>query len=340
MESESPINNYAISINIAPYKHIADTLVRTDGNSLKLSYWVLPENFDRAKEFYANSKDYLRFLESVLGPYPFRKEKLGIVEVPFVAMEHQTIIAMGPKYEYKYTGYNSTLFHEIGHEWFGNMVTALDWNDYWLQESLVGYMEALYEEKLRGQSAYNMKIKSFRKGLKNSIPLAPEHIVNSREIYSSDSYKKGAFLMHTLRYLIGEEKLNRVLRLMAYPDKKMETFTDGSYCRFSTTTEFFEILEKVSKQDFGWFEKVYFRSAALPKLVIEENSTGTQFRWVTTHDYEFKMPLELETSAGILKVDFVDNLFTSNLSRSEIISIDPNGWLLFEVEDKTRDNKR
>jgi aminopeptidase N len=248
-------------------------------------------------------------------------------------MEHQTIIAMGPKYELKYPAYNSILFHEICHEWFGNMVTSIDWKDYWIQESLTGYMEALYEEELNGDEGYTIKIESFRKGLENRNPLAPMGIVNSREIYSGDSYKKGAYLLHTLRYLIGKENLLEVLRLMAYPDKALQQATDGSQCRFTTTDEFFKIIEDVSQQNFDWFEEVYFRSAELPKLEIKENKNGLQFEWVTINNMEFNMPLELETHEGIETVDFVNNLSKCMLSRNEIVRIDPKGWILFDLKE-------
>ena len=37
----------------------------------------------------------LDFFESMIGPYPFGDEKLGIVETPHLGMEHQTINAYG-----------------------------------------------------------------------------------------------------------------------------------------------------------------------------------------------------------------------------------------------------
>jgi aminopeptidase N len=200
----NPINNYNISLNIAPYIYIQDSYVSITNDKLNLGYWVLPENVDGAKEFYGYSKKYLAFLENHLGPYPFRKEKLGIIEVPFVAMEHQTIIAYGPNTTLKYPEYNATVFHEICHEWFGNMVTAKYWKDFWIHESLDAYMEALYEESIQGKKAYEEKIKSFNWRLENKVPLAPETIANSRQLYSGDSYKKGAYLLHTLRNLIGK----------------------------------------------------------------------------------------------------------------------------------------
>ncbi|PKG42815.1 M1 family aminopeptidase [Psychroflexus sp. MES1-P1E] len=328
-EVKNPINNYDIALNIAPYVYIPDNYVGITNDSLDLGYWVLPENFEKAKEFYGYSKKYLKFLELHLGPYPFRKEKLGIVEVPFIAMEHQTIIAYGPNYSTKYPEYNSTVFHEICHEWFGNMVTAVDWKDYWIQESLTGYMEALYEESIEGEKGYKEKIKSFDRKLLNKIPLSPDTIVNSREIYSGDSYKKGAYLLHTLRYLIGKDNVLKVLRLMAYPDKKLELITNGGQCRFTNTDEFFSIVQKVSGQDLDWFKHIYFKNATLPELSIVENTEGILLKWIVNNNMDFSMPLEIMTKDGISNVIFKDGLAQLNLSRKDIIEIDPNKWILY-----------
>jgi aminopeptidase N len=326
---ENSINNYDIALNIAPYVYIPDTYLSVTNDSLDLGYWVLPENLDKAKEFYGYSKKYLKFLESHLGPYPFRKEKLGIVEVPFIAMEHQTIIAYGPNYSTKYPEYNPTVFHEICHEWFGNMVTAVDWKDFWIQESLTGYMEALYEELLRGEKGYQEKIKSFNRKLLNKTPLAPDTIVNSRQIYSGDSYKKGAYLLHTLRYLIGKDNLLRVLRLMAYPDKTLELVTNGKQCRFATTDEFFSIVNKVSGQDLDWFKDIYIKNASLPELSIIENKKGIVLKWIVKKDMNFPMPLEIKTKKGITKIHFKNGLAQLNFGKRDLIEIDPNKWVLF-----------
>lgn len=327
----NPINNYGIALNIAPYEYISDEYTSITGEELALGYWVLPENIERAKAFYPFSKKYLQFLEFHLGPYPFRNEKLGIVEVPFVGMEHQTIIAMGPNYELQYPAYNKTLFHEICHEWFGNLVTASDWNSFWIQESFDGYMECLYEEAVFGEDAYRRRLKRFRKFVRNKIPLAPDGTPNSREVYNGDSYSKGTFLLHSLRYLIGKEKLLRVIRRMAYRDESKESKTDGTQCRFTSTDEFFDILEAVSGQDFGWFEQVYFKNAELPVLEVSEEAGDVVFRWKVAGDIEFNMPLEISTEEGIVRVDFVDNVCELGIDRKDILEIDPGNWVLMEV---------
>jgi len=337
----NPINNYDIALNIAPYTHIQDNYKSITNKNIDLNYWVLPENESTAREFYSYSKKYLTFLENHLGPYPFRNEKLGIIEVPFVGMEHQTIIAFGPDTTCKHPEYNATLFHEICHEWFGNLMTSLEFKDLWIHESLDAYMEALYEESIVGEKAYLQKVASFKERLDNKIPLSPLSVMNSREVfnYSShgkneDVYNKGAYLLHTLRGLLGKDKVLKTLRLMAYPNKKMESKIDGSQCRFTTTDEFFSILKKVTGQDFNWFKEIYFRNASLPKLSITENKNGVLLRWITKNNLEFPMPLEIKTKKGISKVSFNKGIAQLDCEKSDILEIDPNKWVLFDMSEK------
>jgi aminopeptidase N len=67
----------------------------------------------------------MAFYERVLGPYPFRNEKYGVVETPHLGMEHQSIIAYGNKFRGGPHGYDWLHHHELGHEWWGNLVTAM-----------------------------------------------------------------------------------------------------------------------------------------------------------------------------------------------------------------------
>jgi len=332
-EENNPISNYAIALNIAPYIHLTDDYVSLYGDTINISYWVLPENLIIAKQFYPNIKHYLNFIEKTIGPYPFRKEKLGIIEVPYVGMEHQTIIAYGPNYTTKYPGYNSVLFHELCHEWFGNMVTAHDWSDFWIQEGLTGYMEALYEEHLIGKEGYQKKMEIKKKNIKNKIPLASDSIVNSRNGFDGDSYNKGMYLMHSLRYLIGKENIVKVLRLMAYPSKQVELKTNGSQCRFSTTDDFFDIVEEVTNKNYDWFKMVYFKRAEVPTLKISENKNGIILKWITQENLPFRMPLEIRTKDGIQKIEFVENTATLNLKRNKILEFDPNNLVIFNIKE-------
>ncbi len=332
-EVSNPINNYSIALNIAPYLEINEKYLSLYGDTINIFYWFLPENEEKAKHFYPNIKNYLDFIEATIGPYPFRNEKIGIVEVPFVGMEHQTITAIGPNFSTKYPGYNYVLFHELCHEWFGNMMTTSDWNDFWLQEALTGYTEALYEEYLQGEPGYKNKLELRRRGVKNKIPLATDSIVSSRDIFSDWSYAKSVYMIHSLRYLIGKENIIKVLRLMAYPDKDLEYKTNGQQCRFVTTDDLFATVENVCGKNYDWFKRVYLYNAELPSLRVQQNEDGVILSWITRDNLPFNMPLEFNTENGIQKVYFNNNVASLDVERAEILEFDPNQWILFNIDE-------
>ena len=83
-----------------------------------------------------------------------------------------------------------------------------------------------------------------------------------------DIYGKGAVVLHTLRYLIGDDAFFRTLRRMAYPTKEMERLTDGRQERLVNTDDFLTIAETECKCELDWFFEMYLRQPKLPKLTV------------------------------------------------------------------------
>src|SRR5258707_7131062 len=147
-------------------------------------------------------------------------QKLGIVDTHNLGMEHSTDIAYGNKFQYNADGTDWLLLHEFGHEWWANLVTASDWKDFWLHEGFQSYMDTLYQEYLHGQDAYLSAMNNRVKGLENKQAVAPREAKIAYEAYMSapeyvnsdgDIYGKRALILHTLRYLIGDEKVFNAL---------------------------------------------------------------------------------------------------------------------------------
>lgn len=340
----TPVPNYSIMLNIAPYKIIEDSMKSVSGDTIPIIFYVLPESEPKAAQLIKETKNYVKFFEEYLGPYPFRKEKLGIAETPHLGMEHSTIIAYGNKFKFDADGFDWLMFHELGHEWWANLVTASDWRDFWIHEGFQSYLDTLYLEKMKGKPAYLNAMKERQSKTRNKQPVAPREMKVSYQVYMAepeflksdgDIYGKGACILHTLRYLIGEEAFFRSLRRMAYPSKEMEKITDGRQARFVNTDDFLAIAEKESGMELDWFFELYLRQPALPKLKYEqvENNEGrmsVNFSWETPNNMPFDMPIPVKVNGEMRQVKVKDNFGWMLLLKGEEIVVDPEGWILKE----------
>jgi aminopeptidase N len=261
----TPINNYGVALNIAPYRTIEKLYMSVTGETIPVTFWVIPQSMERGREFVPEILDHLRFFEEVAGPYPFRADKYGVAETPYLGMEHQTIIAYGADFDNGAMtqgvdfGFDALHQHELAHEWYGNLVTAADWKDLWLHEGFASYMQPLYLESRQGMDAYRRYMDYMRPQISNAQPVASRETQSARGAMNLDIYFKGAWILHTLRYLIGEDAFRMALRRLAYPDPAMEGVTDGRQTWLATTEDFIDIAEATSGEELGWFFEVYVR---------------------------------------------------------------------------------
>lgn len=336
----NPINNYNIALNVAPYKLIEDKAQSIAGETIPIHFYILPEHFEKGQALVNQTKEFLKFLEEYLGPYPFRNEKIGIVETPYIAMEHQTITAYGGTFDYGRLGYDWTQLHEFGHEWWGNLVTASDWRDFWIHEGFQSFFDDLYLIKRRGRDGFVRSLPNRIKFLNNVKPVAPREPRSTTEMYflppeytkaDNDIYGKGALILNTLRFYMGDEAFFRSMRRMAYPDQKMEKVTDGRQTRLVTTDDYLRIAEKESGKQLDWFFELYLRQPAIPKLITETKANQLILRWETPNNLPFPMPVEVKIGDETRRVEMPNGAATIPLPADAKFTIDPNGWLLKQL---------
>jgi aminopeptidase N len=294
----NPINTYGVALNIAPYRTVSVTYTCVTGDTMPVTFWVLPEYYEQGVQFMAEIVKHLRFFEELLGPYPFRVDKYGVAQTPHLGMEHQTIIAYGAEFDNtKMTrgvdwGFDALHHHELSHEWWGNMVTCADWNDFWLHEGFGTYMQVLYLEKTQGMEKARGYLQSFR-NFWNVYPVAPRESKSCNEMWNHGVYFKGAWILHTLRYLVGDDAFFKALRRMAYPTPETQQITDGRQTRFATTEQFREIVEKITGRELQWFFDAYLRSADLPELRAEKDEGRLRLSWHLSGNGPFPMSLDI-----------------------------------------------
>ena len=152
---------------------------------------------------------------------------------------------------------------------------------------------------------------------------APDYLTSDGDIYG-----KGAVVLHTLRYLIGDQEFLAALRRMAYPDPRMEKITNGRQTRFATTDDFLKVAEAASGMDLDWFFEVYLRQPKLPKLVSEKNGNQLTLRWEVPGNLPFPMPVEVQVGNASKRYEMLQGQIKVPFEPGQNVVVDPQGWIL------------
>lgn len=322
------INSYGVTLNVAPYSVIDTSYASTAGTRVPVLFYVLPSDTGAARSNLPHFLRHVRYLEETLGPYPFRADKYGIAQTPFLGMEHQTLIAYGN--DFGRTGglgyrakFDALHFHELAHEWYGNCVTVRDWKDFWIHEGTATYLEALYTESRRGNQAYHERIGYFRDQLANETSIARRSPTSAQDIYGRDVYYKGALVLHTLRSMIGADAVQTLLRRFVSPDS-----TEEPVCRHVDTDAFLGLAESISGRDLDGFADIYLYEADLPRLDTTRTETALRLRWTNTGDASFEVPVPVAVGDSVRHVSMSEGRGEFRVPDDAAVRIDPEGWVL------------
>ena len=325
-------NTYAIALNIGPYELLQGEYASRHGNTIPLRFWHLQGNKAKAEGLFAEFAPMLDFFEEMIGPYPFAGEKMGVVETPHLGMEHQTINAYGNGYKKDEYGYDWLLQHEFAHEWFGNQLTHVDWEDFWLHEGFGSYMQPLYAQWLRGDMAYMAALMKQRAAIVNKYPVISGRGLPENEVYKAgegpgnDTYYKGSLMLHTLRGLIGDAVFFRATRELVYGTA---TPTPGNFePRHASTDDFIAIVNRLTRKDYRWFFDGYLRHAALPELLATRDADGLSLRWKTAGETPFPLPVQVRVGDKVVDVAMTEGRGHVDVPAGATYTLDPHSRVL------------
>jgi len=262
-----PIATYLIAVSTGPYYHFSDYYHYDGQDSMLLDYYVYPEYGAEARRIFQEVPDYLDALSYYFGPYPFLKEKYGMVQFPWGgAMENQTLTSI----TYVTDSWRYVYVHELAHHWFGDAVTCASWRDIWLNEGFATYSEALYAEwagylgNPPGMEAYHAYIATKLYTGEGTVLLSDTTDMST--IFTAIVYDKGAWILHMLRHIVGDDNFFTILK----------TYANNVQWKYGSvrTEDFRSVCEQVSGLDLGRFFDQWLNYPYFPKYRFEWNIAG------------------------------------------------------------------
>jgi aminopeptidase N len=304
--------------------------------------WVYPQNMKEGFYDYAPAVGIVDFYSELLGEFAF--EKLANVQSKTIygGMENSGCIFY---YENSVSGrgrVETLLAHEIAHQWFGDAVTEKDWHHVWLSEGFATYLTSVYMDSKLGnnyimggmEQSRDRVIESYKK---NPAPVIDTSVRNLRKLLNTNSYQKGAWILHMLRNELGETAFWTGMR----------SFYEKFKNKNALSEDFMACMEESSGQDLKQFFKQWLYQPGHPELRLgwswDEASSSVRVQCIQMQDqYIFDFPLEL-TIVGSDNRVIADTLIRINEADKSFIwpvagkpgnlLIDPDIKLLMEISE-------
>ncbi|MBT2558413.1 T9SS type A sorting domain-containing protein [Hymenobacter sp. ISL-91] len=331
-KSRHPIAYYLVSVAVAPYVEYVNYANPVGGPRIPIVNYVYNQaalNFYRAD--IDRTPGFIESFSAQVGLYPFANEKYGHSMAPIGGgMEHQTMTTQD--------GFNFTLTaHELFHQWFGDNVTCGAWEDIWLNEGFASYGEYLalnaFSTPAAARSWLNQAHSSAMSQPGGSVFVSDTS--NVGRIFSSRlSYKKGASVVHMLRYLLNDDtKFFRVLR----------TFQSTYSGRTARTRDLQRLFEAEAGRSLQYFFDHWFRGEGHPTFALRWNQTGGQVYLKSTQTVSMPAVTPFFQTDIDYRLTFADNstrtirfaqtqpVRTLAVAESRAVvsvEIDPEQWLL------------
>ncbi|MCX7919488.1 MAG: M1 family metallopeptidase [bacterium] len=285
-----PITTYLVSVACTNYLY--EYGIYTSQNLLSrmtVGAYIFPENAGTESGGYRGTITMIDFFAKKFGEYPFLTEKYVTAEHTITSsMEHQTATSLRAN-GLESGGFTRSNIHELAHQWFGDMITMQHFDHLWLNEGFATYCEALWQEGFYGKDSYHSWINAWTTS--DTYPI----VSSSADSFSgSIVYRKGAWVLHMLRHIVGDSTFFAALR----------NYAENTALRYGTalSIDFQRDVERTmgGSTSLSWFFDEWLYQAPRPNY--------TWNCWTTKSGSTTVLNLEITqtqaTSTYIMPIDF------------------------------------
>ncbi len=182
---------------------------------------------------YAKAATMIPYFESLIGPFPFKDYGSVVVEDPALgyALETQAMSTFpsepNPPSE-------SSVAHELVHQWFGNSVSVARWEDLWIAEGAATYFEILWKNRKNPPAFDAAMLDNY--GYVVNARLGPAVVETPTQMFTDRPYNRGAATLYALQKTVGLTTFFRI----------MKTFVAENRGGNVTTKDFIDTAVRVS----------------------------------------------------------------------------------------------
>ncbi|MDE2755632.1 MAG: M1 family aminopeptidase, partial [Acidobacteriota bacterium] len=322
------------SLAAAPFNEIP---VRA--GQVEVRYYVMDHKRDFLDAHTRVIGELLDLYSDKFAPYPSRTFRVVVIDndslLGFSSPGIQFLAdrAFGPEPNV------NLLAKEIALQWWGSLITPRTERDLWLKEGFSSYSALLYQESISSQEEFAEQLREVAVAAllyedQSSILNANLLDLYSPE-YNSVLKNKGAYVLHMLRAVIGDEKWFELMKQFVY-DYGYKTASIG---------DFKVLAEKISEKDLGYFFSQWIEQTGVPEFQYEFTTyrikDGFRVDGVITQDLDlFKMPMEIlietegEPETKQIEVMGTESYFSvATFGKPIKAVIDPNHRLLRVSDD-------
>ena len=290
-EDTQPLSTYLIAFAAGPFVTVDGPEV--NGSPTRLFTRSSKLNEVEAEPIFSMHRRSLEWLERYFDqPYPFGKLDIVLLPgFPYGGMEHAgAIFYRESALSFDHTPTESELvrrstliYHEVSHQWFGNLVTMRWFDDLWLKEgfaTFIGYqlLDAL-EPARNAWLRFHQRVKprAYRvDATRGTTPVYQQlgNLADAKSAYGPIVYNKAPAVLRELHERLGATAFRDGVRLF------LSRHAFGN----ATWSELVSALAQASRRDLGRWSERWILTAGMPRVSVEwsadADGTVTKFEVV------------------------------------------------------------
>lgn len=280
-KQSKPHVSYLVSLVVGKYE-----VVDVGTPQLAMPVYVPPGRAGDVQRTYGRTQEMVAAFEKAFDePYPWDRYAQvlvwnfgagGMENTGCTTLTENAIISESDRDDHNYEG---LIAHELGHQWFGDLITCKTWGDIWLNEGFATYCEPIWAEARVGVSGepkdwsgrlgYEREVLgNFQSVIDNDNGTAPSDQGMASEVFrhpddvfdrKANPYPKGSAVLHMLRRKLGDEAFFNGLR----------SYVDQYKLGLASTGDFQRVMEEAGGIDLKLFFDQWVRRPGIPRVNVK-----------------------------------------------------------------------